>query len=100
MSPGVLARSPTYRTLVGKSGRTDKGYRSVAMGAPGPARTRLLAVDAKEGVSLWDLATATEVGWLPIGYTEYLLFDGDGALLTSGPTGVRRFPVSHSQPND
>jgi WD40 repeat protein/tetratricopeptide (TPR) repeat protein len=93
-----VARSPSYRTLVGKSGPPEKEYRSVAMGAPGQARTRLLAVGAKGGVSLWDLATATEVGWLPISLsavrTEYVLFDGDGALLTSGPSGVRRYPVA------
>src|SRR5207249_10218588 len=79
---------------MGMPDRKAKNYRSVALGAPGAARQRLLAVGTGEGVSLWDLATGKEVGSLPIGHTEYVLFDGTGALLTSGPSGVRRYSVS------
>ncbi len=47
----------------------------------------------RHGVVLWDMAGGAELGFLPIGYTPHLTFEASGDLLTSGSTGVRRWPV-------
>jgi eukaryotic-like serine/threonine-protein kinase len=54
---------------------------------------RVLAVGARNGVVLWDLARSAELGFLPIGYTPHLRFDASGDLLTSGRAGVWQWPV-------
>ncbi len=53
---------------------------------------RLLAVGSEEGVTLWDLARGTECAFLPIGRAWHVMFESNGDLLTSGPTGLRRWP--------
>jgi len=54
---------------------------------------RLLAVGSNQGIVLWDLAKGTECGFLPIGSHWQVMFEADGNFLTSGPTGVQRWPV-------
>ncbi len=54
---------------------------------------RLLAVGTDRGVVLWDLAGGREVAHLPIGLAWHLMFEASGDLLTSGATGISRWPV-------
>jgi serine/threonine protein kinase/WD40 repeat protein len=55
---------------------------------------RVLAVASVDGgVVLWDLARGTELGFLPIGEVWSSTFEAGGDLLTSGSTGVRRWPI-------
>jgi WD40 repeat protein len=89
-----VVTSRTYGTLV--PGRLAAGwwYGQVSVRHDG----RLLAVSVSGGVSLFDLVTGTELGFLP--FREVggggVLFEPEalgGALLTNGPTGVRRWPI-------
>ncbi len=77
-----------YRTFVHTS---DPPHRPVRASIRRDGR--LLAVGTDHGVVLWDLATAREVGYLPIGLAWHLMFEASGELLTSGTTGIRRWPV-------
>jgi WD40 repeat protein len=56
---------------------------------------RVLAVSSELGVMFWDLASAMELSFLPIGLTSHALFDVSGDLLTrtAGSLGVQRWPV-------
>ncbi len=54
---------------------------------------RLLAVGSDTGVVLWDLARGTECAFLPIPVTWQVMFEATGDLLTSGTTGVQRWPI-------
>jgi WD40 repeat protein/tetratricopeptide (TPR) repeat protein len=54
---------------------------------------RLLAVGAETGVVLWDLKSGTECAFLPMRSAREVMFEANGDLLTSGPAGVRRWPV-------
>jgi WD40 repeat protein/Flp pilus assembly protein TadD len=54
---------------------------------------RVLAVGTSRGVALWDLAHGTELGFLPIGTAQHLLFEESGELLTSGMSGMQRWPI-------
>ncbi len=54
---------------------------------------RLLAVGTNLGAVIWDLAHGTELAFLPIGNAAHLMFDPSGDLITSGPTGVLRWPI-------
>ncbi len=55
---------------------------------------RLLAVGTNQGAVIWDLAHGTELAFLPIGNAAHLMFDTSGDLITSGPTGVLRWPIN------
>ncbi len=77
-----------YRTLAHHSGE-ELGYGTVGIRPDG----RLLALGTSRGVVLWDMARGTELGFLRIGWAESLLFEASGDLLTSGPVGVRRWPI-------
>ena len=82
-----------YRTLVRKALPAKVMYQSVALHPDG----RLLAVGMTDGLGLWDLATGSELAFLPIdegrnGVTN-LRFEPSGALLTSGFAGLFRWPV-------
>jgi hypothetical protein len=61
---------------------------------------RLLAVGTDRGVAIWDLATGTELPFLPIGQTWYVVFEASGDLLTlnSGSLSAQRWPV-HIDPS-
>jgi serine/threonine protein kinase/WD40 repeat protein len=77
-----------YRTFTAPSREgTDYGVGSVRIDG------RLLAVGTKQGAVLWDLARGTELAFLSIGYSCHLMFDHSGDLITSGPTGVKRWPI-------
>ena len=55
---------------------------------------RLLASAGQDGVRIWDLATASEVAHLPLGFSGSALFHpGDGSLITYGTGGLRRWPI-------
>jgi serine/threonine protein kinase/WD40 repeat protein len=54
---------------------------------------RVLAVATSRGVMLWDLARGTELAFLPVGLTWDVIFEASGDLLTSGPIGVRQWPI-------
>jgi serine/threonine protein kinase/WD40 repeat protein len=54
---------------------------------------RVLAVGTYRGVVLWDLVRGAQLGFLPIGHAFSSMFDASGDLLTSGSSGVRRWPV-------
>ncbi len=53
----------------------------------------MLAVGTSRGVALWDLAHGAELAFLPIGNVWRVIFEASGDLLTSGPIGVRRWPI-------
>jgi hypothetical protein len=77
-----------YRTFAhASSGRV--WYRHAAIRRDG----RVLAVGTSQGVALWDLAHGTELAFLPTGETWRTIFEESGDLLTTGPIGVRRWPV-------
>ena len=42
---------------------------------------------------LWDLARGTELAFLPIGNAWHLMFEPSGDLITSGSSGVQRWPL-------
>jgi eukaryotic-like serine/threonine-protein kinase len=54
---------------------------------------RVLAVGTNRGVILWDLARGTELAFLTIANAWHVMFDPSGDLITSGATGVQRWPV-------
>jgi WD40 repeat protein/tetratricopeptide (TPR) repeat protein len=59
---------------------------------------RLLASASSDGVRLWDAATGRPVKTLPTGPTDSVLFDlGGRFLITSGPSGLYRWPVRREQ---
>jgi eukaryotic-like serine/threonine-protein kinase len=60
---------------------------------PSIRHDNLLAVGSTTGVVLWDLESGTECAYLPIGSTWHIMFDANGDLLTSGATGLWRWPV-------
>jgi WD40 repeat protein len=54
---------------------------------------RWLAVGCRTGVCLWETDTHRDVGFLTIGYCEFLCFSPqDGGLITCSPRGVQRWP--------
>jgi WD40 repeat protein/tetratricopeptide (TPR) repeat protein len=77
-----------YRTL-GHVSAQRENYEDVSIRHDG----RVLAVGTSRGVALWDLARGTELAFLPIGSTQHLRFEASGDLLTSGMTGVQRWPI-------
>jgi eukaryotic-like serine/threonine-protein kinase len=55
---------------------------------------RVLAVGTNYGgVLLWDLDLGTELAALPIGVSHHVMFEPSGDLLTSGASGVNRWPT-------
>jgi hypothetical protein len=54
---------------------------------------RVLAAGTSQGIALWDLAHGAELAFLPTGETWRTIFEESGDLLTTGPIGVRRWPV-------
>jgi serine/threonine protein kinase/WD40 repeat protein/tetratricopeptide (TPR) repeat protein len=54
---------------------------------------RLLAVGMENGVGLWDVPSCREVAFLPIDYTENVLFEPSGSLLTYGYAGLNRWTI-------
>jgi WD40 repeat protein/tetratricopeptide (TPR) repeat protein len=81
-----------YRTLAHVSG-APIGYGRASISED----SRVLAVGTSQGVVLWDLARGTEVGLLPIQWARHVLFSESGELLTSGATGMWRWPIHRDQ---
>ena len=55
----------------------------------------LLVTGHDDGVRIWHLGTKGQIGYLPIGaITDVACHPVDGSLLTSGSTGLHRWPVS------
>jgi WD40 repeat protein len=78
-----------YRTLVaGASIGGARDYKECSLHPAG----RLLAVGTNQGVGLLDLASGSERAFLP-GATWCVLFEPGGSLLTSGASGLLRWPV-------
>jgi WD40 repeat protein/tetratricopeptide (TPR) repeat protein len=55
--------------------------------------SRLLAVQYASGVSIWELASGRELGYLPIG-SAAPLFEPTGALLTMTSQALLRWPIA------
>ncbi len=79
-------------------------FDSKSSGAAGPAKYehgvaidptgRLLAAPLKDGVCFWDLKSGQQARFVPFRQrTESLVFEGSGALLTFGDTGLLRWPL-------
>jgi eukaryotic-like serine/threonine-protein kinase len=85
--------SREYRTLIRKALPEKGHYQAVAVNPDG----RLLAVGMLDGFGLWDLATGSELAFMPMtegsnGVAD-LRFEPSGALLTAGYAGLLRWPV-------
>jgi WD40 repeat protein len=105
----LLEVTPTreYRTLVSSAGAGRGSYGYYGDISPDG---RLLVVGMDEGARLWDLRSGRELAPLPAG-TPFAFFDtrgGDGGpapptapprgLLTSGPDGLLRWPITCDGP--
>jgi WD40 repeat protein len=99
------ATSPRIRMFRYRSGREFRTLiprRGPHMDAAGVYRWaatldrdgRLLAVQAKGGVALLDMARGEEIGLLSLLDDAPLAFEPSGALLTNGYSGVVRWPVA------
>src|SRR5262249_49161626 len=78
------------RTLVRKA-RPER----VDLGAPAVSPDgRLLAAGVPDGFGLWDLASGSELAFVPTGGSHNrVLFAPSGALLALGPKGLFRWPI-------
>ncbi|MCU0962855.1 MAG: WD40 repeat domain-containing serine/threonine protein kinase [Pirellulaceae bacterium] len=91
----VVEPSPVVRTLVRNPmhGRGGKWW-DVSIHPSG----RLMAVGSDNGVSLFDLQTGQDVGYLPVGHAASPWFvPATGDLLTYSPRGLLRWPVHFSE---
>jgi serine/threonine protein kinase/WD40 repeat protein len=88
----VAEPSPVVRTLLRNPIHGPvEAWRDVSVHPGG----RLLAVGSDNGVSLFDLETGQDVGYLPVGYTLHPWFiPATGDLLTYSEQGLLRWPVS------
>jgi serine/threonine protein kinase/WD40 repeat protein len=83
-----------YRTLVRqRMPEKAKFNYSVAVSPDG----RLVAAGMADGIGLWDLASGSELDFVPLsgGGAPHVraLFEPSGALLVLGPTGLSRWPI-------
>jgi serine/threonine protein kinase/WD40 repeat protein len=84
--------APGFRSLLPhRSADRHAALLSLYSAAIGPSG-RVLAVRSHSGIALVDLVRGEEAELLP-GYDLPLRFEPSGALLTHGPTGLRRWPV-------
>jgi WD40 repeat protein/tetratricopeptide (TPR) repeat protein len=83
--------SREYRTLVHRGLPPGCGYSSVALSPDG----RLLAAGTTVGFGLWDLASGSEIVFVPTGRTSKNLvhFEPSGALLVLASTGLFRWAI-------
>jgi WD40 repeat protein len=91
LQPALIEPARECRTLLRHPRRADPGeYRMTAIHKAG----RLAAVGSRNGVTLLDLASGADVGFLDLGYTDGVAFDpATGDLLTYGQRGLFRWPV-------
>jgi WD40 repeat protein len=107
----LLEVTPTreYRTLVSSVGAGRGGFGYYADVSPDG---RLLVMGMDEGARLWDLRSGRELAALPPG-TPFGFFEGRGGdggpappngprwgLLTCGPRGLQRWPVTCDDPEE
>jgi WD40 repeat protein len=91
----VAGRRECRTLLFGRVGRSlpeadNGGPWSVNFSSDG----HLLAAAGEDGVRLWDMPTAREVAYLPIGQSESTLFPlGEMSLITYGEAGLQRRPI-------
>ena len=83
----TMARA--YRTLARVPTTDERDY---VLCAVSPSN-RLLAVGMSDAVGLWDLGSGAPVAEISSPGHQCVLFDPAGALLTTGPTGVQRWPI-------
>jgi len=91
-----VATGRECRTLCRSPHRGRAIIRSGAVSPDG----RLLAAAARDGVTIWDLTSGEELAHLPLGDTANCVFLPDGDLLTSGASGVFRWPTVSDPGND
>jgi serine/threonine protein kinase/WD40 repeat protein len=88
-----------YRTLVRNAPAANVHYQSVALHPDG----RLLACGMADGLGLWDLASGSELAFVPLagegmnGVSD-VRFEPSGALLTAGVAGLLRWPIRPGEP--
>jgi WD40 repeat protein len=89
--PALIDLARECRTLLRHPRRPDAGeYRMTAIHKAG----RLAAVGTRNGVTLLDLTSGTDVGFLDLGRNDGVAFDpATGDLLTYGQRGLFRWPV-------
>jgi WD40 repeat protein len=81
-----------HRTLVRRPMPEKAGFSySVAVSPDG----RLVAAEMTDGIGLWDLASGSELAFIPVsaGANKRVLFEPSGAFLVLGPTGLCRWPI-------
>ena len=80
-----------YRTFVRKAMPAKAGFFNRPSVDPDG---RLLAIAMTDGFGLWDLASGSELVFIPTGgMNNCVLFEPSGALLTLCPRGLFRWPV-------
>jgi serine/threonine protein kinase/WD40 repeat protein len=85
-----IAGGQEFRTLERNVLHSGQPYSMASVHPEG----RLLAVAQVDGVSLRDLATGTQLAFIPEdGPNNRVLFEPSGALLTLLPTGLSRWPI-------
>jgi serine/threonine protein kinase/WD40 repeat protein len=86
-----VAGGQEFRTLERNVLHTGDQYLMAAVHPEG----RLLAVAKRDGVGLWDLATGSQLVFIPgADSNNRVLFERSGALLTLvAPTGLSRWPI-------
>jgi eukaryotic-like serine/threonine-protein kinase len=88
-----VASGTEFRTLVQHGDPKRSGYH-IQGKSPIHKNGRLLAVPSEEGIVLVDVERWEEVGRIPVRGEKPLAFETSGAaLLTHGPTSVRRWPI-------
>jgi eukaryotic-like serine/threonine-protein kinase len=92
----VAEPSPVVRTLARNPMHGEvTAWRGVSV----HRASRLLAVGSENGVTLFDLTTGRDVGYLPVGYALQPWFIPEtGDLLTYSDQGLLRWPVDISEP--
>jgi serine/threonine protein kinase/WD40 repeat protein len=86
-----IAGGQEFRTLERNVLHSKEQYFVAAVHPEG----RLLAVAKLDGIGLWDLATGSQLAFIPGGGpNNRVLFESSGALLTLiAPTGLSRWPI-------
>lgn len=83
-----------YRTVVRDPVQGPGTYHLTSVSPDG----RLLAGGMDDGVGLWDFVSGNMLKFLSTGRHFSVLFEPSGALLTSGPSGVVRWPITIDSP--
>jgi WD40 repeat protein len=87
-----VATGREFRTLTWRDGATPSGHGAIGT-TPSPDG-RTVAVTVPDGVTLLELATGRIRAHLSSRGDWAVQFESSGALLTAGPGGLRRWPVT------